>query len=189
MFVKKIPLKKTLQYGLAAILLSTLAIVSSSTEAARTTVSLNVKDVSQAAGNWCWAATSVSILDYFNESVTQHDFVEYVKGEAVNKPENMRNTKDGIEHFGVSSTRESDSMSWSRTVREINTDSPILVAIKWKTQKIGHNVVIDGYINDSTRYVMYMDPWDGQHFTMPYDAFLNSSRQEWLDSLYGFETN
>lgn len=189
MFVKKLPLRKVLQYGMAAISLSVFTIISSPTEAARTTVSLNVKDVSQAASNWCWAATSVSILRYFDERVTQHEFVEYVKGEAVNKPGNMRDTKKGIEHFGVSSTREYDYLSWSNTVREINTDSPILVAIDWKTQAIGHNVVIDGYINDSTRYVMYMDPWDGQHFTMTYDAFRDSSRQEWVDSLYGFEAN
>ncbi|HBZ80679.1 MAG TPA: hypothetical protein DEP07_09885 [Brevibacillus sp.] len=39
-------------------------------------------------------------------------------------------------------------------------------------------IFIDGYRNDSTKYVMYMDPWDGQHFTMTYDSFLDSSRQE-----------
>ncbi|WP_157128136.1 hypothetical protein [Brevibacillus parabrevis] len=54
-------LKKVLNYGLAVISLIVFTTVSSPIEAARTTVSLNVKDVSQAAKYWCWAATSVSI--------------------------------------------------------------------------------------------------------------------------------
>ncbi|MGG2484169.1 hypothetical protein [Brevibacillus borstelensis] len=78
--------------------------------AASTTVTLGVKKVTQAAELWCWAASSVSVLDYFGIKVTQSDFVEYVKGEVSNKSGNISEVMDGLDHYGLQSYRENNSL-------------------------------------------------------------------------------
>ncbi|MEJ8547836.1 C39 family peptidase [Brevibacillus borstelensis] len=160
-------------------------------QAASTTVNLGVKKVTQAAALWCWSASSVSVLDYFGIKVTQSDFVEYVKGEVTNKAGSISEVMDGLDHYGLRSYRENNSLTFKETAKEINNDIPLIARIKWKTgnTSIGHMVVIDGYTNDSTRYLRYMDPDKGEYSIMPYDKFADSSGQEWTHTLYGFEEN
>ncbi|WP_426983871.1 C39 family peptidase [Brevibacillus borstelensis] len=184
-------IKKFFVLGVAAVSLSILATVSSPSHAASTTVTLGVKKVTQAAELWCWAASSVSVLDYFGIKVTQSDFVEYVKGEVSNKSGNISEVMDGLDHYGLQSYREDNSLTFKETVREINNDIPVLARIKWKTGNtaIGHMVVIDGYTNSSTKYLRYMDPDKGEYSIMTYDRFVDSSGQEWTHTIYGFEEN
>ncbi|NGQ96295.1 hypothetical protein G3578_14105 [Brevibacillus sp. SYP-B805] len=146
--------------------------------------SIGVSEELQQEDEWCWAAASVSILDYFGESVDQDEVVEYVKGDVINEGATDSEVQDGLEHWGVDSTRTTSYLSFSTIKSEIyNYERPIYAGWTWDTGG-GHAVVLDGYDDDTTDYVEYMDPWDGDHKSSTYNWFKSSSDHVWDGTLY-----
>ncbi|MGG1660703.1 papain-like cysteine protease family protein [Brevibacillus sp. NRS-1366] len=148
--------------------------------------SLGVPDVQQEETNWCWAGSSISVLGYNDIDAFQDDFVRSVKGSVVNRTASFSEVKRGLAGEGLSSTFTSDYLSFSTLKSKLyNGDQPVMAGIKW-TSGGGHMVVIDGYDDDSTNYIEYMDPWDGDHYVKSYSSFRSSSSQTWIESLHDF---
>ncbi len=152
-----------------------------------TDYSISVPSKTQQKSNWCWAATSVSSISYVKGSSsapTQSALVTYVKGSTVNDPATMSEVQSGLSHYGVSSTYGSAMAFSSVRIELYNYDSPILAGWGW-TGGGGHMVVLDGYSEDTTNYVDYMDPGDGSFNFATYSYVKGGSSYDhtWLESL------
>lgn len=186
--------KALLEMLLASIILMT-------SPAANADKSLNLPVVSQRTpvqyDNWCWAASSQSILSFTGNAPGMCTVADYARqkngwgnddcckngtGAICNQPNNMYGSPGSIQgildHYGA----ESDSFARSRTLKEvtkdIDDDSPTVVRWGW-TAGGGHFVVIRGYAG-STMDVM--NPWDGAQL-LSYDNVVSTPARTWTHSL------
>jgi len=72
---------------------------------------LSVPNILQERSNWCWAGTSVSVLNYFGKTPSQDQYVRYVKGGSYNNPATSREIQYGLSGYGVSSAISSGAKS------------------------------------------------------------------------------
>jgi hypothetical protein len=180
------------KYGWLLALL-VVAATATSAFAVETSRYLNVPNVQQEQTNWCWAGSSLSILNYNRIYTGQCTFVSYVKT-GTTSPETCSNlsastteAQKGLNYFGVSSTYYDGALSFSTTKTEIAYSRPIYVSIGWLDSNGndvgGHAVVIDGYYewtNVAYQEVTYMDPWDATHHSRDYDSFVyTAGDQRW----------
>ncbi len=133
---------------------------------------INTPLVTQEETNWCWAASSLSILNYYGIYTSQSQYVTYVKTGTTspiydpNVTATVSECENGLDYFGVSSTMYYGSLSFSTVKSEVGTNNrPIFTAIRWldsnNTVVGGHAVVIDGYYeytNEDYQEIRYMDP-------------------------------
>lgn len=149
---------------------------------------VSINGTTQEKSNWCWAASSQSILRYFGTSVTQTQFVNYVKNStrAPNLTASDAEAKSGLSHWRVSSTQTTSYLPFSTIISEIYTyNRPIYAGWSW-TSGGGHALVLDGYEDDTTDYVEYMDPGDGGFHMATYSWFKGGSSYDhvWDGTLY-----
>ncbi|MBJ9993256.1 MULTISPECIES: C39 family peptidase [Paenibacillus] len=125
--------------------------------------------------NWCWAASSVSILSYYGKSVSQCSFVKatQLKTTCDNVGETVRDVQNGLAWYSIHNEYYSGSLSWTSLKAQIDTGYPIYVSWAW-TSGGGHAVVIYGY-SESGQYVNYMDPLDGTKIARTYTSFVGGS--------------
>ncbi|AKG34994.1 papain-like cysteine protease family protein [Paenibacillus durus] len=138
--------------------------------------------------NWCWAAVSQGILNYYGKSVTQTDFVKKVKGAAVNNPASDAEVKSGLSSYGISSTQITWALSYTNVVAEIaDNKHPIYAGWSW-TSGGGHALLIKGidnsHLTDSTDWVYYLDPADGSLNKASYSWVVNGTGHVWDGTLY-----
>lgn len=149
------------------------------------TYSVSVPKEKQEKTLWCWAASSVSILENLGTNTTQSDFCTVVKGKITNKAANDSEAQDGLSHYGYSSKLTTSYLSFNTIRLEIyNYERPIYMGWSWNSGG-GHALVIDGYDMSSEDYVSYMDPHDGAYHYGTYDWVKgNSSNHVWDGTLY-----
>lgn len=160
-------------------------------------------EIFQDQDQWCWAASSESILKYYNESVLQCDMANYSFGQTTccnnvvwpdgtgtscNKPNFIfdlfgliKGAQKMLSHFGgISSTFLPWALSKSTLESEIKAGKPWLMGWKWNSGG-GHALVGYGISGDT---VHYLDPWPGNGFTTgSYSAVKKSSIHSWVQSL------
>jgi C1A family cysteine protease len=131
----------------------------------------------QSQSNWCWAACSSTILDYYSTTVSQSTFVTYVKGYPFNIQGSELDVKNGLAHWNISSVVTTSSMTFSSIMNEIYSYSrPIYAGWSWTGGgSSGHAVLIDGYSDETTDYVDYMDPADGNYHFVTYAWFVGGA--------------
>lgn len=181
---------------LAAFVMSTEALAIESQK------NLNIPNVLQAQSNWCWAANSLAILNYYNIYTGQCTFVSYVKT-GTTTPETCDNlggwrweSQSGLDYFGVSSTQYTGTFSFTTVKSEINNNRPIYAEIAWlgtgDTVTGRHVQTIDGYYENTNLIitdVSYMESLQGQHYSMDYNDFVyvaGPSGRKWEAGLYNF---
>lgn len=170
--------------SLLAVPLAIMAVVSP-VSASSGFVSLGVWNVKQSKNNWCWAASSQSVLDHYNIFSVQDGIVKVVKGSVVNKTATVDEVQEGLEAYGLDSSA-TGSLSFNKLKGELNSGDPVIAGIVYSDGG-GHMVVIDGYEEDGTsKYIEFMDPAKGSHVVKSYSSFKDSSSQEWLESIYNF---
>lgn len=192
---KSFTVKRKYGWLLALVLVAATATSAFAIEASKY---LNIPNVKQQQTNWCWAGSSLSILNYYRIYTSQCTFVSYVKtGKTApevcaNDSASTSEAQNGLNYFGVSSSYYSGALSFSSTKTEIAYSRPVYVSIGWLDSNNniygGHAVVIDGYYeytNVGYQELKYMDPWDGTHHTRDYDAFVYTSHdQKWRWGLW-----
>ncbi|MCY9511895.1 C39 family peptidase [Paenibacillus larvae] len=129
----------------------------------------------QEKSNWCWAASSTSILKFKGINVDQCDFVKHVKSTTTcnNVTANVKEAQSGMHDYGLSSKYYKGNLSVTQVQDQIDEGNPIYVSWGWKTGG-GHAIVIYGYngtLDPNNWYIKYMDPWDGIKTTMEYENF------------------
>jgi hypothetical protein len=129
--------------------------------------------IQQEETNWCWAASSVSILKYLGTNESQCGFVMNAKPADVacyNVAEDITTViQTFIWPYGKTVSGYTGSLSWANLKTEIDNSKPIYVSWKWESGG-GHAVVVYGYSQSGT-FVNYMDPWTGIKQAMNYDSF------------------
>ena len=156
------------------------------TNAAFATV-LNVPQKYQEESNWCWAASSQAILEYYKTKKTQTEIAQYgteganiwnlLWGSSTNP------TRNGIElillHFANLATTHWGGVLNQATVKsEIDARRPLVINWKWDGGG-GHFVVAKGIDGD---YVTLMDPAAGTTLNT-YDWVRQGSSHTWTDTL------
>jgi hypothetical protein len=153
-----------------------VALIASTVQAYPVYDSINIGHQVQSQSNWCWAACASTILDYYSISVSQSAFVTYVKGSPINVQASELDVKNGLAHWNVYSAVTTTSMPFSGVMSEIYSSRPIFAAWSWLGGGSGgHAVLIDGYSDETTDYVDYMDPADGNYYFTTYTWFVGGS--------------
>jgi hypothetical protein len=127
---------------------------------------LNVQQHYQEEDQWCWAASSQAILEFYHTNKTQTEIAQYGT-EGLNIwnwlwGSSTYPTRNGIDlilfHFAKLATAGYSSSLLESSVRtQINARKPFVVRWGWDTGG-GHFVVARG-IEGSNMYLM--DPWNG----------------------------
>ncbi|WP_052759708.1 papain-like cysteine protease family protein [Paenibacillus sp. DMB20] len=149
---------------------------------------LSVTAYKQEETNWCWAATSKTIIEYLGKgSPTQSQIVKGVKGSVVNEGATTSEDKESLTDWDVDTTVTQDSVPFGTIVNDIENYRPLKAGIMWKNGNGGHDFVIYGYYQDSdnSKYdVYYSDPIDGSKSIKSYSSFDDNTSFSWYDSYY-----
>lgn len=153
---------------------------------------LNVSEVIQEQDQWCWAAVSACILDYYCAPTPQCEIAEYTRNVATwndfgntdccdnpslgcNYPNYMwgydGSILDILEHFGnISSYGCYSSLTKPEITTEIENNRLFVIQWVWDNGN-GHFIVGHGLIGDN---LYYMDPWFGEG--------LKIANYDWVES-------
>ena len=146
------------------------------------TVSAPIPTVKQEQDQWCWAANSQAILDYYGFPTKQCTIVEYARtlqpstfgsknccplASSCNKPNQIDynyGIKGMIDHFGqIKSTASKSALTVTKIVSELTAKRPFVIGVMWNGGG-GHVVVGCGY-NSTTSSITFMDPWQNNGMT------------------------
>ena len=158
---------------------------------------LNVPLVTQEQDEWCWAAVSKSILNYYGDSVSQCQIAEYTRETATwnnfgnvdcctdpsqgcnywNYPYGYTGSiQDILQNWGVQNYGIDYPLTPTEIAQEISGSRPFIIRWGW-TAGGGHFLVGHGFI-DSTLY--YMNPWFGEGYKFAdYSWVLSNADHEW----------
>jgi hypothetical protein len=142
---------------------------------------LNLSVQIQEHSQWCWAASSASILPFFGKSETQCSIVNYVRnidfacgtsvfnwtdGTANRAIERLYGTapsvSDLMAHFGKPCTGRNSPLSFSEIQAEIGAKRPLFMNWEWSWGG-GHVLACIGWNTEAgNQEVMVMDPWPNE---------------------------
>ncbi|NOT05944.1 MAG: hypothetical protein HOP27_15220 [Anaerolineales bacterium] len=127
----------------------------------------------------CFIASMFMALDFFDEEITYNELIPIVRG----------NDKNGLSAdsrfvYDVTEGRLLATGSFTNRLAsviesELRGGRPVVVAIKnmsllaehWNST-IGHAVIVYGVYN---KHVFYIDPFNGERYTMPTQSFIDAS--------------
>jgi len=145
---------------------------------------LSVPQKTQEKSNWCWAACSQAILEYYGTYVTQTQIADYAVNGANQTYPLCSNSLSGIDgilkHFDaiLSTCRKAYAFFKSEIQQEIDAGRPIQIGILWWAGG-GHAVVIRGIVGD---YLYIMDPLYGP-LIKTYNSTVINNSGFWFDTL------
>ena len=160
---------------------------------------LEITEEIQKVSQWCWAAVSNSILDYYGFEGEQCEIAEYTRQVATwhnygtayccDKPNGQCNywnylwgedgsVADILLHFGGIATEGIDAPLTSDECHgQIVINRPFIIRWAWDTGG-GHFVIGHGIEPDGTFH--YMDPWFGEGAKIStYDWMVEGGKHEW----------
>lgn len=179
-----------------------LGVLSSAAVAGAGYQSLDVAQVIQEHSNWCWAASSVDVLKWYQLNPSQCSVVNWAFGRndacssgvfdwnsAANSPNSLYGDNGSVQailaHSGVRSVSSASALSWNTIVNEVNAGHPFVIRFGWYGGG-GHILVGYGYNDQNgTQMVAYMNPWPGEGFTWSTYAWTRSAAFDhtWTHSL------
>ncbi len=122
---------------------------------------LGVKKISQNNSNWCWAATSSMVGNYYGRSLSQRDICVYVKGSAVNQTASFTETVTALSYATNKSVTQTTTLSFNSLKSIISSLKPFLLRIAWNGGTgSGHLYVVSGF-KDSQNQLQLIDPIAG----------------------------
>ncbi|GEM_PF-1641691 len=166
--------------------------------AADTDVLLCVHERFQEHNEWCWAAASQAVLEYYGSIVSQCVIANWAWGMSdccedtnfdwshpCNRPNAMYGQSGSIKailaHLGVSSIAYG-YLSKKAAVSEINAGRPFVIGFKWIPEG-GHVLVGFGYDQNGT-FLDYMDPWPDNGYTKSlYSWVVSAPDHNWINTL------
>lgn len=139
-------------------------------------VALGVPEIEQEHSNWCWAAVSESVIEYYGQSVVQSDIADwawsrtdcstgvlYDWSHVCNTANYLYGTTGSVQNIlnnwgvGPASTTSASELTWDALVAEIDAGTPFIMRFGW-TSGGGHFLTAYGYDVGWFRWVLYMDP-------------------------------
>ena len=130
---------------------------------------LNFMMQHQEQTEWCWAATSASVLDFYNPQARarQCGIVNAEKGldvccrDGSNEVCDQPNVLDNpLSRVGLLDHKQTGPAAYDVIRHEIDAGRPLAWHIHWSGGG-GHFAVIEGYQRDGAQWVSVEDPWYG----------------------------
>lgn len=169
--------------------------------AANSYKNLNVLTTIQEHSNWCWAASSKAVINYYKTPPTQCAIVNwafginYACGNSVfnwssnaNQPNALYgqsgSVADVLYNWGYSTNAYASASSWNSVVSDVNANKPFVIRFGW-TSGGGHIMVGKGYeVYNNSNYVLYMNPWPGEGASEDlYSWMASASDHKWTHTL------
>lgn len=172
-------------FTLLTTLIITVSIFCSPAIASASSVYLNIPGETQQQTEWCWAATSQSIIEYLGKAYpSQSDIVTTVLGSPVNQPATFDQNTSSLTSYNVSTNAMTLPLPWDTVYDNLqNWYSPIKATISLSYGY--HDVVLYGYYQDSyTTNVSWMNPdpnlslWNSG----TYSYFKSNPNWTWVES-------
>jgi hypothetical protein len=143
---------------------------------------LAIQGQTQQHDEWCWAACCSTILTLLGKPQTQCDVANAEEGidyacdgsapfswnDWANTPvENLftslPDTQDALAKFGVPSTGQDSSLTFSQIQTEIGANRPFIFRWLWTDDGDHHQLLCFGWdLRNGRQEVYYMDPWVGE---------------------------
>lgn len=163
---------------------------------------LDVEEVTQEQTNWCWAAVSSCMLDYYNYNVEQCVIAEYTRTvstfidfgdiDCCDDPtqgcdqsnimfDGSGSIQDILNNFGNLSTISSNTfLNQNEVLENIENSKPFIFRWGWSTGGghflVGHGIVVNN--------MHYMDPWFGEGYGIAnYDWIVDGDGHNWTHTL------
>jgi hypothetical protein len=162
---------------------------------------LNVSWGQQEHSEWCWSATSQSVLSLYKKTPSQCQIVNWAYGlnyacgnttfawnSPANKPNNMYGTNGSVQTilqaWGVPNTPVAAALTWNQVVWDINNRRPFVIRYGWTTGG-GHIMTGYGYqVTNGVNYIRIMDSWPGEGWTIrTHSSAVSASDHKWTHSL------
>lgn len=179
MFLKKIGKVKVLFLSLFACLL----VFSVYAYAASTLVAVTAPNILQSKTNWCWAASSDSLLSGKGMNVTQDTFSVAAKGNNTNNdPASAVEVRNGAIALGYNAIN-TGNLSSSTVHTNLSNNKGIIAGYLYTSGNGGHMVVISGH-DSSDNSLEIMNPGVGIKQYYAYSYFLSNANWYWTDSVY-----
>lgn len=152
----------------------------------------------QEGSQWCWAATSQGILDYFGNSPTQCQIANWAFSRSdccttplpagCNVPNFLYATGGSVQsilqHFGpISSVGQADVLSVATVMSEMNAGRPFVMGWKW-TSGGGHILTAKGFAGSDATGTMYVhNPGGRADAIMSYNEAVGQPGHLWTQTL------
>lgn len=155
----------------------------------------------QLQSNWCWAACMQMVLSYLGIEVEQCELLESGRekysvwsintNDCIAEPDkcNFFNTMTGFSNsvqglykadYKIATKAYTRSLSKSEIEAALSKGYLIHMGWTWKGGGGGHQLLLVGLV-EKTAY--YLDPWEGELFTMPLAELKESDNHTWGRSL------
>jgi len=128
--------------------------------------------------NWCWAASSVSILNMKSTSLTpttQAAHVVRVLGSQINQGRFYTDVAIDLQSYGRSNNIVASYVSYATIVSQVNANKPIYNRVVFwnKTDPYAHAILVTGYRDNGAMQVRIMDPYSGWSY-QAYGTYVGS---------------
>ena len=154
-------------------------------------VALNVPLHGQETSEWCYAASTQMIGEYFGSSIKQCTIASHDNGIDCCPPDggsvpsscvNGGNTYDELTYWGFPGVDNGGALSYSGIKSEIDAQRPVGVGIEWPSGG-KHAIIVDGYWtkSDGTHHVHILNPLPVNHGDeewATYDVLLNGGAED-----------
>ncbi len=153
--------------------------------------SIGINQEVQQQDEWCWAASGLTIAEYFGHSgISQNTFCDLALGYSTstacpNEPGQLSWVQNAFSQLGMAPGQVTGPLSFQGVTSSIDGGRPIETGIYW-TAGGGHAQVIYGY-NPSTQTISYGDPWPSspRYNEMYYSSYVSNSQFQWGQALSG----
>jgi hypothetical protein len=158
---------------------------------------LSVPLVTQEHSEWCWAGSSKAVLNYYGQTPSQCQIVNWAYGlnsacgnstfnwnSNANQPNSIYGTSGSVQnilyHWGLPNSAYNYASSWNTIVNDINANRPFVIRYGW-TNGGGHILVGTGYETyNGEDYVYMMNPWPGEGNTYGiYSSIVSDYDHNW----------
>ncbi|MGF9910962.1 papain-like cysteine protease family protein [Brevibacillus porteri] len=154
---------------------------------------INIKTVYQAKTMWCWAATSVMLLDYYGISITQEKYAEEVRGDTANKTIPAFEFQSELRERGIYGDVLNEPATWEQVTKSIDNRDPVVIYLDRSHKgKVGHMMIIEGYYIDKNgvKFVHVNNAANsGGKYEMEWEAELIKGDDEWVGTYLNINKN
>jgi len=185
-------MKRKFMFFQSAALLALMSIMCSAAIPLSGEYSLSVPGKVQEKDQWCWAAVSEAVLEYYGRYYSQQEIAAYGtpgQDNATNDLFQANRPNHGVDEIlayfgGIYSLGVYSPVPGSDIVESIqNLSRPMPIGLRDSSGR-DHMMVIIGVNYDSQNLSLrLMDPVDGRKFWLPYYDVVSGDNYQWIETL------
>ncbi|MCI8608799.1 MAG: hypothetical protein HFE73_04050 [Firmicutes bacterium] len=129
---------------------------------------ISVRGIKQDSGSqYCWACTSVSLGQYRKPNIvlSEKEIAKKYSGDLMTPQDISTCGLVLSQEYGVSTIRYNVNPTFNTIKNNINADNPMISSVRYSDGS-GHSILINGYNDATSKYVVAMDPVTGTYRTL-----------------------